>query len=462
MRKNTFLIVFAIVLFAFSGCTMGGSVKVYGDVEGEPEGHTEAELTALVLNIDQKNNLITFRDCRDGAEYALAYHGGVSVVNTYGNDVGISGLGLGMVCDIVFYTDTKKLASIVFSDSDTVLEAVTKLAVDKEAGKAVYKGISRELSEYAAAFNQYGELMELTDVNSEDEVTLHVYANRIVSVVVTKGHGYVRLKNQDTYVGGMVEIGRDVIVPVTKDMLVPVREGDYTLRINKNGYSNSMEVSVAADAETVADIKDIAIPAGTATFDIEPEGAQLYISGALVDGRVYSSTYGTYALRVEADGYKPFRGSFKIAEEMKNFTIELTKLEDESDDPDTSEEGSSSEETTEEADITEEGIVPPNQTSESEIGEPDDESIPVLSTTEKGVTTDNDIIISSPVGAYVYVDGNYEGIAPVTVTKVTGIHTITLYKAGYLIKSYTIQAVDDGNDDEYNFVDLVKLLDIDE
>ena len=59
----------------------------------------------------------------------------------------------------------------------------------------------------------------------------------------------------------------------------------------------------------------------------------------------------------------------------------------------------------------------------------------------------------------VYFDGDYVGIAPVSIRKTAGTHTITLYKAGYLIKSYTIQAEDNGKDDEYSYADLISVLD---
>ena len=52
------------------------------------------------------------------------------------------------------------------------------------------------------------------------------------------------------------------------------------------------------------------------------------------------------------------------------------------------------------------------------------------------------------------------GYAPVTFQKVVGTHTIVLYQTGSLIKSYTIQATDDGKDDEYSFDDLTTLTDL--
>jgi hypothetical protein len=78
-------------------------------------------------------------------------------------------------------------------------------------------------------------------------------------------------------------------------------------------------------------------------------------------------------------------------------------------------------------------------------------------TTTEAVTTNNTVTISTPDGAGVYVDGEYVGTAPVTFAKTVGSHTVTLYKTGYLIKSYTIQSLDDGNDDTYTLADLVKI-----
>ena len=80
-------------------------------------------------------------------------------------------------------------------------------------------------------------------------------------------------------------------------------------------------------------------------------------------------------------------------------------------------------------------------------------------TTTQSAEREYKITIKEPAGVGVYLDGDYVGIAPVSFKKTAGTHTITLYKAGYLIKSYTIQAVHDGTDDEYSYADLISVLD---
>ena len=55
------------------------------------------------------------------------------------------------------------------------------------------------------------------------------------------------------------KIGYDVIVPVTEDMLIPVREGSYKLRINKGVNSGYKNIVVTRDEETEVSLKELQI-----------------------------------------------------------------------------------------------------------------------------------------------------------------------------------------------------------
>ena len=58
----------------------------------------------------------------------------------------------------------------------------------------------------------------------------------MLSVTVEKGHGYLRLVNDENFVGGWLEIGQTQIVRITEDMLVvTVPEGSYQVDISYNG-----------------------------------------------------------------------------------------------------------------------------------------------------------------------------------------------------------------------------------
>ena len=299
-------------------------VKVYENTEEVTADHEEASMTAIITSMDMENNQMHFVSVLDGTDITLQYHGGVRVTDTTGADIGIDNVACGNVVDIVYYMDTEKLVSIAKNAKVKTYTQIKKFLYRQDDHTAVYNGNRFPVSDYAQVFDG-DQALSLVDVNTEDEVTLSLWNGNLVSVIITKGHGYVRLLNQGTYVGGFVEIGKDVIVPVTADMLVAVGEGDYTLRISKNGYSGEKSIRVTKDRELNVDISDIAIPSGTVTFAVTPEDANevIKVDGEVIANRTYTGLYGDHELSITADGYDSFRGSFKITETMKTLRVTL-------------------------------------------------------------------------------------------------------------------------------------------
>ena len=455
MNKRMIQYGFVVLMLAFvlTGCGQkNNDIKVYENTEEVSVRHEETSMTAIITSMDMENNQMHFVSVLDGTDITLQYHGGVRVSDTKGTDIGIDSVVCGNVVDIVYYADTEKLVSIAKNAKVKTYTQVKKFLYRQDQHTASCNGTSYKVSDYAQVFDG-NQVLSLADVNTEDEVTLSVWNGNLVSVVITKGHGYVRLLNQGTYVGGFVEIGKDVIVPVTTDMLVAVGEGDYTLRINKNGYSGEKSIRVTKDRELNVDISDIAIPSGTVTFAVTPEdaGEVIKVDGEIIANRTYTGLYGDHELSITAEGYDSFRGSFKITDTMKNLHVTLQQ--------ETTEESTeeTTEATTQEAQTTTSG-----QTTQATEATQNPQT--TSATTQSGQTTEsaeqgNKITIKKPEGVGVYFDGDYVGIAPVSIKKTAGTHTITLYKACYLIKSYTIQAEDDGKDDEYSYADLISVLD---
>lgn len=455
MRKKIFTIILLAMVLALCACGSQGKVKVYETTEMAPLEHEEISVAAVVTGMDMEENLISFVECVSGEELTLKYHGGVYLYNSFGEAITGDRIHCGMVFDIVYYNDTDKLYSMTICKDSKTLTGIEKFSFDADRQKATYNGSSCSVAPHVSAYDDEGRI-DILEISKEDMLTLHFYGDKLVSVVVELGHGYVRLTNQDTYIGGMVEIGYNVIVPVSSDMLLEVREGTYTLRINRDGYSQSKEnVVVFKGKQTSVDLFDIAVPTGTATFDITPGGASLYVNGVL-SSHAYTDLYGDYSVRIEAEGYKTFRGSFKINEPLKVFKINLTKLSDDDDDETTETTTEKSEETTdddktEDSDKTTDDETTTEKTTESTT-EKTTETTTEASTSD--IETDNTVTVEAPVGVNVYLDSEFIGVAPVTFKKTVGSHTITLYKRGCLIKSYTIQLINDGKDETLKFPEL--------
>ena len=79
-------------------------------------------------------------------------------------------------------------------------------------------GVQYRLADDLAVLSD-GELIELMDINSVDALTLRGFDYEIHSICVDRGHGYLRLKNDESFIGGWIEVGSELIVPITKNML---------------------------------------------------------------------------------------------------------------------------------------------------------------------------------------------------------------------------------------------------
>ena len=304
-------------------------------------------------------------------------------------------------------------------------QEVTKYALNSEEKSIEVAGKKFKYSNLTYVGSS-GKTIELMELNKQDVITVRGTGYTVHSIVRTQGHGYIRLKNYSDFIGGMVEVGTGIILPVTENMLITAREGTYRVILCKGALSAIKTVTVQLDKETKLDFSEYQQPAenvGIITFKIAPKGADLTINGTEVD---YSSpvplNYGTYQVTVSMTGYTEYTGTLDVAEPESTIKINLID---------------------EKAEVS---------TASPEEEEEDDSQ---TSTTTKEMDSEHTITVSAPEGAEVYLDNVYKGLAPCSFTKIIGSQTITLSKEGYVTKSYSLDLLDDDEDVTLSFADLV-------
>lgn len=443
-------ILFLCLLFGVTGC---GDSKVVSSYTEEEVPVDEVPMFAIVSSLDEVNGKITLRSVTYDTEVVLTYNGGVDVRDKYGDILSVKQIVLGSIVDAVYDANRSKLLSMYLSSTDKVqkLEQVSGLVVDNVGKTVQINGTSYPMSQNISAFSDYAEI-GVDEVCSEDQVTLWLYNDLVCSIYVELGHGYVRLSDYASYIGGMVEIGYDVIVPVTEDMLLTVREGEYTLRISKNSDVGTKKVQVARNQEVDISLADIAVEPkqmGSVLFQVKPAEAVVYIDGKQIntEGAV-PLVYGKHRIDITADGYDSYSASFnvKYAYKVKEYSLNQTGSETETSTQSTTSAKKMTRQKTEAATDKAE------ETTEAATTEASDAKDVQTAT---GTKTNNKVTVSAPIGASVYFDGEFLGIAPISFTKVTGSHIITFSQTGYLSKSYTVTFADDGKDDVLQYEDLV-------
>lgn len=418
----------------------------------------DKKTTAVVLEINRQNNTVRLYDIDQGKEIILNYSGGSNLLDKYGQAISIGQVEIGLIVDIGYQSSNNKLNFLQTSSKAWEYAGVNNMMTDASEKTII---IGRTKYKYDSPFvADNGKLITLEDLAIQDELTVRGIDETILSITVTKGHGTVRLKDCDDFLGGSITIGYEAVQKIEEDMTITVREGNYNLTVENGEYSGTKNVTVYRNEETVVSIGDLgpgALPRGLVTFDITPFGADLFIDGSLTPyANPVKLVYGEHSMEVSLGGYATYRGNLNVDSAGKKIQIILPELQSretvrvvETTENETGNAGESMEH-------IEYNNWDSGQNDRGDNPEYIDISVDDENTDENPVVDEDHLIyIQSPKGVSVYLNGEYKGVSPGTFQKVIGRHVLTFIKQGYQTKSYTIDIADDGLDTYISLPDLV-------
>ncbi|MBQ8038785.1 MAG: PEGA domain-containing protein [Lachnospiraceae bacterium] len=425
MKQNFCRCIIAFLLcILFIGCSQDEPVTDIsnsGFVEATPGSYDSMDTAVLV----SKNNdeTLTFMNIETGKRYTLSYTGATTMWDKYGEAISMAQLTEGDIVDVKFLKGKKKLADIALHTEAFTYTDVTKYEINELTRTFT---IVKEAFQYSkdAVIVSDGREIELMDLNEADVLSIQGIGSTIYSIAVDKGHGYLKLANDEYFIGGWIEIGTSMIRPITDDMLLVVPEGKYEVLFTNKGNSGVKKVTIGRDEEVTVDIGDFEIKEiqyGNVIFTMNPTDALLYIDGKLVDtSAAISLEYGIHQLIAVAAGYDTLTQYIKVGQESAGVSITLEKESADEDEKD----------------------------EEKDEDEDEKETVDISSSYK--------VYIDTPEGVEVYLNGNYIGISPVSFAKKPGTHTITLRKNGYVTRSYTIEIDREEKDVTYSFADLLE------
>ncbi|MDE6852672.1 MAG: PEGA domain-containing protein [Lachnospiraceae bacterium] len=438
-RRGLFLLLILTVAVTLIGCNARtrrqrrtGAFRFNTE---EPDN--TSSITGVIVLQDTQNSKITVRELDSDIESILHYDYSAEVTDQYGQSIRADQLKTGLIVEAHYRPEDATLVTV------SVPEDVWEY---NEVGAFSFQSEER-MMKFAGRKYQYSDLTYISsgvqnitreDLNTEDKLTVRGVGYRVYSIVRTMGHGYIRLANYADFIGGMVEVGDGIILPVTENMLITAGEGIYPLTLIRGSMITSKTVTVTADQEVIADFSDY-VPAlenvGMVTFQIDPEGADLYINGTAVNySEPVALNYGEYRIRVEMTGYDTYTGTLDVEEPSTSIQIDLIEQSA----------GVDGQEST--------ATDAPSATDDANDSDSSD-------TTTKKVDSNHSIRVTAPAGVEVYLDNVYKGLAPCKFKKVIGSQTITLRKDGYITKSYSVDILDDDENVSLSFPELAEDVD---
>ena len=403
--------------------------------------YDSADTNALIIDKNAASKTITFYNREVNRKYTLNYDGTSKIYDKYGTAMSMEQVDVGTIVDITFLKTKRLLNSMQGSQDAWELSQITDFDID-ELQNSVYAAGSNYWFDKTLAVYADGNKAELMDINPVDTITVRGVDRMVYSMSIDEGHGYLRLKNEEYFVGGWIEIaGSKIIKTIGEDMIIAVPVGTYDVQLSNKGVEGLKTVSIDRNRETELDIGDIQVEElktfGNIIFVVDPADAEVFIDGEQVDiTKPVSVEYGVHQLIARATGYQTLTQYIKVGAE--NATLEIT-LEGQKD-PN--------------APVASPGTSPYVSPAVSPSPQPTSSASTAIVTTGQTING-HKITVSSPVGAEVYLDGNYIGIAPISFTKVSGKHELILRKEGYVTRSYTIAIDTETKDETFSFSDLV-------
>ena len=419
----------------------------------------ESEILAVVLDLDTEVKMITVYDVEAEETTRLVYTGATSFYDGYGIQLTASQLQKGDMYR--FHINTKEEWISNAYEAVDRREKPQSTKVWEKTG-VDYMTITRDKISFRDQNYRYsdgicvmsnGKQITLSDIQpAVDIVMVRGVGQVIYEIVVTRGHGYITLKNHEDFIGGVITIGSTRVDSIYEDATYLVREGTYTVSVECGKYAGTEDISVARDATAVFDVFEYGsgpIKKGWLTINIDPLGADLYIDGVktpYTDG--IELEYGTYRFEFSEGGYTSYNATVLIDQPMQSLSVFLTEQKTEETNPDEDDDT-----TTDPDDGSNTSDNTGDDTGNASEDDPLEGIMTSVSVTGMGYTLDLEsaIYILGPDGSTILLDGVELGTAPLDFEKILGSYVITVIRSDGAVKNFNCSETDNGSDSYYNF-----------
>lgn len=433
------------------------------------------KLLAVVTAIDPVNRQISLYDVESREALVLNYTGGTDITDKYGQALAMSQIDIGIMVDAAYRKDSDKLTGMNISTRAWKYDGVMNMSINRTDRVMKIASTKYKYNEDIIIIDGQ-EFIPVTDLAQQDELTVWGYEETIWSVTVTRGHGTVVLQNYAAFLGANITIGYESLQQIEEDMEITVREGSFSLTVENGKFSATKNIRVNRNKITYVTLSDLgpgALQQGRVTFEITPFGADLTIDGELISyANPIELLYGEHKLTVSLGGYTSYQGILNVDSAGKTIKIDLPEAtgggkavvsETDTSNGNTAETGTQpgtrpdTQTGTQPDTQPDTGYTSPDNETPQDTGDTDTSSdTPDSTFDDEIIDTLHKIYVQRPLGASVYIDGEYMCTSPGSFEKIIGSHVITFIKEGYKTMSYTIEVSDDKLDTYFTFPELAE------
>lgn len=353
-KMMLYMAVMLVALICFTGC---GQENKGGDTQTEEDSQMDTAQTEslfLIVANDTLEESFTLYSLERGVEDYYEYSFTTQFRDKYGKYTSASEFTPGRVVTIGKIDRDGYLTELQLSDQVWEYEKVRRFSIDEDKGILTIADTKYSIRDKVYVLSN-GERIPFSNVSEKDILTVVGMDKKIISIVVTTGHGTLSLKNTELFENSFLQLNSNIFTIITENMEMDVPEGVYTLKVANDGWGGTTEIVITRGETTVVDLdtlKGEGKKNGLISFKIDVADVEVYIDYELIDHtQATELTYGSHILEIKASGYETWKKRLYVNSEEATIVVELTEGDEDSEEE--SETESESEEESQEESETE-------------------------------------------------------------------------------------------------------------
>lgn len=223
-------------------------------------------------------------------------------------------------------------------------------------------------------------------VSGVDQLRVVGVDKEILSVAVTKSHGYLQLADTKRFDNSLIQIGSYDASQVSDGKTFTLPAGTYAITVANKGWGGTKKIKIKKNVTTVLNLESMKGKGPKSCklkFEIDVDGAKIYLDGKRIKkDRTLTVLYGAHSLKVTAEGYDDWERTLYVNSEKATISLDISS----------SKKGSSSSTSTSGTDTINSG------TSNSSTNSSTDSGNTSTDTNGSTVTTGNDSSTSTSSG----------------------------------------------------------------
>lgn len=337
-----------LIALCIVGCGRSGAENT--EIQETESELAKTEALWLIMENDMQEEALTLYSFSSGLEHYYEYGFSTQFKDKYGNYTSALEFTEGRFVEIAPRDEDGYLTEVILSDEVWEYEKVRRFQIDEEKGILTIADTKYSIQDEVKVFSG-GETISFADISKDDVLTVVGQEKKILSVVVTTGHGTLSLQNTKVFEDSFVQLNNDIFAMITPNLEMEVPEGTYLLKVANDGWGGTAEIEIVRGETTEVDLETLkgeGKKKGIIYFDIDVDNVEVSVDYQQIDHtQPIELTYGTHVLEIEAEGYDTWKKYLSVNSPEATLLIELTEDEETESTSESEEESESESEETE-------------------------------------------------------------------------------------------------------------------